>query len=135
MAVWHSPATTAGLRLGVFVYVKVRVSVGLFDKAQDMLEQFLLGLGLLARSTLAAIWSCQMHLVHMEGHRPKDNVHALLDGVLVRINLGDVPGLQDNLGIVEEREFLKVVQVSLEIVVLGASIRNLVKEQLDFGGA
>ena len=101
MAVRHSPSATAGLRPGVFIYIKVRVSVSLFYKIQDMLEQFFFGTCLLTRSAFAAFCSRLMHLVHMKGHCPKDYVHTLLDGVLVGVNLGDIPRLQDNLGIVE----------------------------------
>ena len=103
MTVRHSPSATAGLRLGILVNVKARISVGILDKRQDMLEQFFLGLCLLARSARAAFRNRQVHPVHMESHRTQDNVHALLDRMLVRINLRNVPGLQDYLGIMKER--------------------------------
>ena len=50
MTVRHSPSATAGLRLGILVNVKARISVGILDKRQDMLEQFFLGLCLFAGS-------------------------------------------------------------------------------------
>ena len=133
MAVRHSPSATAGLRQGILVNVKARISVGILDKRQNMLEQFFLSLCFLARSTGAAFRSQKVHPVHMESHRTQDNVHTLLDGMLVRIYFRDVPGLYDYLGIMKERKLLQIVQVRLEIIVLGARIRNFVKEQLDFG--
>ena len=81
MAVRHSPSATAGLRQGILVNVKARISVGILDKRQNMLEQFFLSLCFLARSTGAAFRSQKVHPVHMESHRTQDNVHTLLDGM------------------------------------------------------
>ena len=73
------------------VDIEIQISVRVFYQLQYVLEQFFLGQRLVSGCRLP-FGNLQMHIVEVESHCAQDDVHTLLDGMLVRIYLGNIIG-------------------------------------------
>lgn len=111
------------------VDIEIRISVRVFYQLQYVLEQFFLGQRPVSGCRLP-FGNLQMHIVEVESHCAQDDVHTLLDGMLVRIYLGNIIGADDDVGFLELPEILKVTDMGAEGIVLPVGVGDYIEKQL-----